>query len=159
MDPADANNFLVNIVAGKSSASLPYLRASMQHASLGAGVQQSIPAAAFTRLALSSTEDNRSAFDNTSRIYTIPETGIYDCHLKVRPVDGLAAAGASYGIGIDTAQGDGVSFFWSELNGPRQGIQNRVRRTFTVGDQVRAFIYSDVALNVNGAELVISKTG
>jgi hypothetical protein len=156
-DPADPINVLVSFLSGLAEPSAPYLRATMQNPTLGAGVQQTIPATTFTKLALQRIEDTANAFDEMTRIYKIPQAGTYSCTLKVRPVDSTADSETSYGVGVDTLERDSVSFVWGETFRRRQGLQNQVTRTFSAGEEVRAFIYSDVELNLNGAELVISK--
>jgi hypothetical protein len=139
-------------------AAPPFLRAAMQHATLGVGNAQPISAGTFTTLAVTKIQDSANAFSDATRVYTIPVAGVYDCYIKVKPVDG-AAPGGSYGIGIDVANQDSASFAWGQLNTTRNGLQNRVLRSFAAGDPVRAFIYSDNAIGLNGAELVVRKVG
>jgi hypothetical protein len=140
------------------ATSAPFQRPAMPHAVLGLGAAQAVPAQVFATVQLAKIEDNKAAFDDAAHIYVVPETGLYDCQLKVKAVDG-AAPGGSYGIGIDTDNRDSASFLWGQLNTSRNGIQNRVVRSFTAGDPVRAFIYSDAGISLNGAELSVRKVG
>jgi hypothetical protein len=139
-------------------APAPFLRASMQHPTLGLGTAQLVPGDAFTTLQLAADEDNAGGFSGATHLYTVPAAGVYDCHLKVKAVDG-ASPGGSYGVGIGTANVDSASFAWGQLNASRNGIQNRVVRSFAAGAAIRAFVYADTSLPVNGAELIVRRVG
>lgn len=116
--------------------------------------------AAFTTIPLNTvTIDTASAYNTTTGIYTLPETGTYLITAKMRFVD-TPGAGFSYGIGMDTSNADGPSFFWSVTTAApgsgaaRQGIANSRFFQGTAGDQIRLFAYVDGALlGVSGAEL------
>lgn len=140
------------------AAPAPFVRAVMQHAVLGLGTAQAVPAGMFVTIAVAQAESHGGGFDDAAHVYTVPEAGLYDCQLKVKAVD-AAAPGGSYGIGIDTANRDSASFAWGQLNASRNGIQNRVVRRLAAGDPLRAFLYSDTAIGLNGAELVVRKVG
>jgi hypothetical protein len=96
------------------------------------------------------------AFNTSTYIYTIPETGLYDCQATIRINDGASVR--SLGVGIGIANADAPHFFWQDTLPSRYARQYRRLTRFTLGDQVRLYIYSDSNdYTVNAGNLVIMK--
>jgi len=146
-----------NAAAGTFIAGRPRLVAAR---SSGASFQTI--STAFTTLQINATQvDNFSAFNTTTFIYTVPETGIYEVNAKMRLVDNVGA-NISYGLGIDTANVDSAGFVWANSFAGaatnRQGLFNSRLMSLTAGDQLRAFAFVDsTAKGVQAAELNVMR--
>ncbi|MCE5217943.1 hypothetical protein LLH03_13045 [bacterium] len=77
-------------------------------------------------------------------IYTVPKTGLYLCLAGVRMTDNSPAR--SLAVGIGTTNADAPHVHWDESGGSganeRAGRQYTRLARFTIGDQVRLFIWS-----------------
>jgi len=113
------------------------------------GSGQDVTTGAFNKLNFSNEiTDTHNAYNPSTAIYTIPQTGAYDILLKVRPPDN-SIAGTSYGVAVGIAQEDAPFFSWfvtadaknSGYN--RQGAIYRRVSYFNQGDQLRAYYYVD----------------
>lgn len=88
-------------------------------------------------------------WDNTTFIYTVPETGLYLCVGGIRMADNASLRSVALGIG--TSNDDAPFVDWRTMGKPasggvtdeRSGRQYTRLTRFNAGDQVRMFIYSD----------------
>jgi hypothetical protein len=167
--------------AGISTTSITGMTTALSVAQGGTGRTIAVPALAvsrsngnpgsfmtvgpnFTTIVLTTTAiDTASAYNTSTGIYTLPETGLYLITMKVRLAD-ATPGGVSYGAGVDTSNGDGASFFWGTTaasggQASRQGLFNSRLYNGTAGDQLRLFAYVDAngGAGVNSAELNVIK--
>jgi hypothetical protein len=93
------------------------------------------------------TTDTHGGWNKINRNeYTVQQTGLYDCQLKVRVADpqgGGPGAGISHGLGIDIINADSPGFQWSVTAPNRSGSYNSRLMPLTAGQQLRAFVYYD----------------
>lgn len=73
--------------------------------------------------------------------WTCPRAGTYLVVGSVRLAD--TATSRSVGVGVGTASVDGPSVLWGDMGGTRSGRQVSRVMDLAVGDQVRAFLYSE----------------
>lgn len=120
---------------------------------------QDIAAGAFVKLRVNARTDTRETFDATDHSYVIPETGIYQIEMKMRPIDSTPA-GVSYGLGADPVLNDSAATRWTNTtasSGPnnRQGHINQRTARFEAGQRIYLYTYADAAITVSSAELII----
>jgi hypothetical protein len=139
------------ITGGDSVSAWPVLVASFSGS-------QAITAGSFTTVKMTASTDTGAGFNNTTSIYTIPETGTYEICAKVRMADG--APNFSHGVGVDTANQDSPSFQWGNTQSGgsgvnRNGLMNVITRPFNAGDQVRMFTYLEQSNSLIAASLTM----
>lgn len=120
--------------------------------------------------------DTHSGWNGSTNVYTVPQTGIYDCQGKIR-LDDVTPKGISYGVGVDTSNADSPGFAWwitgavdpalqgtgVAYNNPagffRHFAYNSRLMSLTAGQQVRLFTLIDSVSNVgiNKAELSLTR--
>lgn len=91
--------------------------------------------------------DTHGGFDTATSLYTVPQTGIYDCQGKFRLND-ATPSGVGFGIGLDVANQDSPGFQWNATissNYPRHGGYNSRLMYLTAGQLFRLFVYVDSA--------------
>jgi len=98
--------------------------------------------------------DNKNGWDAANYQWVVPETGTYEVNGKLRLADGDYSS-LSYGLGMDTANQDGPTFFWGQGAKNRQGLFNSRIMNLTQGARLRLFAYIDSAtpVGISGAEM------
>ena len=109
-----------------------------------------IASTAFTTYPLNGTPTvniGGGSWNASTYVYTVPSNGLYLCLGMIRLYD--SAAERSTALGIGTTNADGPHVDWSVMGGTGVRMRNSRQYTrlvrFTVGDQVRMYIFSDGA--------------
>jgi hypothetical protein len=131
-------------------ASSIVLSASILPNSFG-DTQATMAGQGFNTIPFSSTQVNvNNGWNNTTKIYTLPYTGLYEITVNFRlqapggnsnPV----AAGTSFFVGAHTSAVDGAWGIWYSTQALRNGSQVVRQSRFNANDQILAYSYVDVA--------------
>ncbi len=111
---------------------------------------------------IASVTDSHNAWSNTTRTYTVPQTGWYLIMGRIRLMDNLAV-GTNYGMSIDSAYADNINMTWATTVGVtlatrRATLDNQRLVYLTQGQTLKLFVFLDVLLGTNSissAELSI----
>jgi hypothetical protein len=95
-------------------------------------------------------------------LYTVPATGRYLILANVRSGDNISAR--SLAIAVHTSNADGPWVLWSSFGGTgsfsRNGVYYQRIDSFTAGDVLRCFIYSDGSnVDISNAKMTIDRIG
>ena len=97
----------------------------------------------FNLVPLQNLVEATGGFSMSSSIVTIPANGRYDVRASVRLYDNECSNVRSLGKGVATTQADYPKFAWENNSLLRYTSQWSTIQTWSSGDQVRLFIYSD----------------
>jgi hypothetical protein len=96
--------------------------------------------------------DPSNAYNPTTGIYTVPQTGLYEFEGSWRPNADNTITSVNIGVGIDSANVDSANFHWRTI--ASGASTNRATLTFrrmgkcVAGDQMRFFTYVDTSSGV-----------
>jgi hypothetical protein len=126
--------------------------------SVNCNTNQTVANSGFNTLTLDTvSSDSHSGWSTSINTYTVPtgHGGLWFLSAKMRILDGITS-NISYGMGIDTSNGDTPAFAWTNTNSHRQGHINTRLAPFAVGDKIRLFTYIDAgsSVTVSACELV-----
>ena len=123
------------------------------------GGNWTLNAGGFNTIPILSVTDSHSAFNDSTHIYTIPDTGVYEIHCKLRTADNHAIV--SLGLGAGTSNSDTPAFRWSNTmvgaSYNRNGHINTLISAFNQGDQVRMYAYIESTQTVTSAEMAVMR--
>ncbi len=123
---------------------------------------QTIGANSFTTVDLGSPSVNTGGGSYSAGLWTVPTTGRYLIMANIRSADSITAR--SLAISVHTSNADGAWVTWTSFGGTGSFSRNNASYqrvdTFTAGDVLRLFVYSDsVSVDVNSGKLTIDRIG
>lgn len=180
LQPANLRETVEDIVGGMfpgatyndtlGTISLPSTSAAVGFADVRLGngdgitTSQLVSAGTFTTVGLNTEiSDVSDRFNTATGIYTCAAQGLYVINARVRVVD-AAVDGRNIGLGVHTANSDGIWFQWFKVatsgTGGRWAAAYARTALFAAGDQLRLYMYSDGGqFPINAAGMTVTYLG